>query len=249
MKLFILFIVFFICFNCNAQLIIDSTVVKKYNEAYLKIKKEYRDNIDSFSSHKEYKQLVKSLVFFTEYKTDTLNIEDYKRAEYDNIKIGIGDIFIDSAGIMVPAKIDSTRYLSEEERSIYLPILLCGGTIYKDTLMIGVGLWGGFTNKIIDGKVFSFYQTDYDKYDSVYSFILEGRKFQRITVNTTTVRLTINTSNYKIGETIYGEAELQTDPFYYFKPYFFKNGYIKQRFRIKYFFKLELVAPPSEIHF
>lgn len=247
MRVFISFIGIFIYFNCNAQLTIDTTVIQKYNEAYLKIKKEYRNNVDSLSSNKEFNQYVKGLVFFTEYKTDTLNIEEYERTEFDKIKIE--DISIDSAGIMVPAKIESTRNLSEEERTIYKPMLFCVGTIYKDTLMTWVGLWSGFTNKIIGRKVFSFYQTDYDKYDSVYSFTLEGRKFQRLTVNATIERLTLNTSNYKIGDIIYGEAELQTDPFYYFKPYFFKNGYIKQRFRIKYFFKLELVAPPSEVHF
>lgn len=247
MRLFISFIGIFICFNCNAQLIIDSTIVKKYNEAYLKIKKEYRDKVDSLSNNKEFHQYTKGLVFFTEYKTDTLNIEEYKRTDFDKIKIE--DIVVDSAGITIPPKKDSTRYLSEEERTIYLPLLFCAGTIYKDTLMTWVGLWDGFSTKIINGKVFSFYQTDYDKYDSVYSFALEGRKFQRITVNAIAVKLTMNTSDYKIGDTVYGEAEVQTDPFYYFKPYFFKNGYIKQRFRIKYFFKLELVASPSNPHF
>lgn len=244
MKLFILFIVFFICFNCNAQLIIDSTVVKKYNEAYLKIKKEYRDNVDSLSNNKEFNQYLKGLVFFTEYKIDTLNKDEFE-GHLNNITIE--DVVIDSNGKSIPVK--NLLKLSEEERTIYLPLLFCVGTIYKDTLMTWFGLWDGFSNKIINRKVFSFYQTDYDKYDSVYSYTLQGRKFQRLIVNATTLNLTMNTSDYKIGDTIYGEAELQTDPFYYFKPYFFKNGYIKQRFRIKYFFKLELVAPPSEIHF
>lgn len=244
MRLFISFIGIFICFNCNAQLIIDSSVVKKYNEAYLKIKKEYRDKLDSLSNNKEFHQYTKSLVFFTEYKTDTLNIEEYKPFNFGNSELYIFDSV---AGKNINVK--DLLKISEEERTIYLPLLFCAGTIYKDTLMTWVGLWDGFSTKIINGKVFSFYQTDYDKYDSVYSFTLEGRKFQRITVNATTVKLTMNTSDYKIGDTVYGEAEVQTDPFYYFKPYFFKNGYIKQRFRIKYFFKLELVASPSNPHF
>lgn len=204
------------------QLKVNNAVIKKYENAFNKLKLADQQAINQQREKEE--QFGFSVVTF--FKIDTLNSEDII---HNNSFVVIEDL---------NSKITSSRD-SKEEQSSYTPVVTLA-TLQNDTLLLSIGgfFLEGIIHKIYFGNVSSSYK-EYFKYDSILRLHLNDPKVSALIVPAKTKVFAISSLDFKPGTTIYGEVELETDP-YYTDAFGFKNNYIKKRLRYNYVFKVRV---------
>jgi len=210
---------------CHAQVAVDSNVIKHYNQELdrlnpdLKTPEQIQNRIDVE------KEGNMGFVIFTTFKIDTLNkTENIPGAhfEYSNFSLVAG-----------------TKELTHIN-------LMCMGYNDHDTLKINLPIAGPFLfpllyQKIISAKVSATLQ--YINVDPVLRLDLKESPKSQLDIPVSILKYNLNTSDFSVGNTIYGEAEILSEP-YYIENGGFKTGHIQQRFHFNYVFKFKVLTNP-----
>jgi hypothetical protein len=205
-----------------AQLKVDKAVIKKYEHAFNKLNPSDKQAI---KQHQE-KETELGISLITLNEIDTLNKEE----------------IIQGNNFYLIENLDSKagNGLSKElNASLYTPVITIA-ILQNDTLLLSIdGLFvEGIMHKIYSRNVSTYYN-EYYKNDSILRLHLNEPKVSALTVPTKTKVFVISSIDFKPGEIIYGEVELETDP-YYKDTFGFKNNYIKKRLRYNYLFKIRV---------
>lgn len=209
---------------CQAQYTIDSALKRQYDSAYSGLPTEMRNNLEKAeaSRQKLYDQLLKKeksvIPFFqttyaivTSHIIDTLNLSELNKGAY--------------------------RYNQEGYK-----IMFCNATLTSDSLFII--LTPGFAQNssidlshlIIGEKVQTNFR-EFHSYDTTFSTSLSVQKTNDLVLHCSVTKFVLSDSNFIVGKTVYGYAEVGTDS-YYTDNIDFDTGLIKKRIYFKYFFKV-----------
>ena len=129
-------------------------------------------------------------------------------------------------------------YFYQEEK---YPIMFCEGGFVSDTM--GIVLYSGvaqdsrlyIAHLIIHDTVKSEYD-QWEEYDTTFRTSLQQEKTNDLTLPFTTNKFVLNDKKFVVGKTIYGYADIISEP-YYKDDESFKTGYIARRLHFRYYFK------------
>jgi len=239
----------FVFDNGFSQITIDPTVEARYKEAIKKVPEEFQvvfKKKDEPGLSKEMRNFFRKTGYgiYTLYQLDTLNKEDifpYAKGTGEINDLG----FYDSAtGKFLPAE-EPKKYAFSDGNNTYIPVYNIA-VLKNDSVHINMSLWEPDIRTTVTSRSISSIYWDYRKYDSIFKLSSDGVKLKEINLPMKTIHFTLSTNHYKIGETLYGEAEQETPVFFEENP-LYKTGYTKQRLHVKYIFQLIIMSP--EDHF
>jgi hypothetical protein len=196
--------------NSYAQITFDKNVERQYQEAYKKLPTWLKEKAKDAYDDTNFRG---GIVVLTEYVIDTLNKDELT---------------------------DKSTFKSD--KVLDYDLLFCGGILKLDTLLIEIG--APFFSQSIKHEVFkNLVATNYNQYndnDSLFRTQLTKDKTNNLTIPAETTNFILSDNKFTSGKTIFGYAEMVTNP-YYEDAYLFKNGYIKKRLRYKYYFNFKPV--------
>lgn len=196
--------------NAFAQFKVNANVIKAYYKAYQQLPIRISAQLQSTA-------------LCTLYEVDTLNKLD--QLHYKDVTI----MDIDSAGHLSPSKINNEKITYP--LPIFTNIALNKGIVTISADMLDAG----FTSTINHNQIKSIFTTRCR--DTLYRLTLDrtaapgGFETKAILIG-----CTLSSNTFKAGDTLYGELDLLSPPFYA-QDSGFATGYIKQRLRWKYYFK------------
>ena len=206
--------------NTFGQIVYDKDVQNQYFRLYKKLPRGLQIEFDKKSKDPSNED---ELAIFTEYKCDTLNNIEQKETSLSQI-------------ILIDPK--TNRPVKSNPKTEKYPMLFCRGTIQNDTL--GIQISGLFLDQAIihfinKDRITIFYFEHY-KNDSLLKENINDSLTNNINVSTKILRFVLSDSAYKVGNTIYGSAEIITNN-YFLKDTWEDNHFYKLRWRLKYYFK------------
>jgi hypothetical protein len=212
----------------SAQVIVDATLVKRYQQEFNKWPPKVQRQLQKENG---LNYGISSGICLIE-ATDTLNIKD--KFDYSNIKIK--DISVVN-GKRIKAK------KTKPEKNLYAPIMCCV-QLSGDTLSINSDeLWGPvISNFIYKNQVSTFYKMLQE--DTILRGKLSDAKVSQLKMSVPKTSCRLSTLSFKPGQLIYGEIEFVTAP-YYQDSEWFKSGYIQKRDHFKYIFKTFIIDKSS----
>jgi hypothetical protein len=225
MRTLTLCILFFISLSSYSQIKIDKKLSKKYDELELKLSSgEFKAFFDE--SEKSTREGI-GIAIFTKFEIDTLNIKDFNKNALNNIKISSPDTGLEDK-------------LSDEKIPVPYPDFL-SARLNNNKLEISIGL---FNPQIIytiqNSKVESYYE-EYHKDDNILQLKLDQPKVSKLNIPIHTNKFILSNKEFNIGETLSGEIEFETEPYYIHEiNYGFKFNYIYQRVKGALMFKVPI---------
>lgn len=205
------------------QITIDPTVKKQYDSAYKKLPIKERQSIEKLQNEllKSYNQLspkAKQYVSYSPLTVAVVTLHHIDTLNKDQVK--------------------SDAYFYQEEK---YQIMFCEGGIISDTF--GIVLYPGvaqdsrlnIAHLIINDTVKSEYD-QWEEYDTTFRTNLQEEKTNDLTLPFTTSKFVLSDKKFVIGKTIYGYADIISEP-YYKDDESFKTGYIVRRLHFRYYFK------------
>lgn len=229
MKILILSIFLLIANTAISQVTVAPTIATHYSNAIKKLPA----NIQKMVLSKRGDNFLGYLALLPLYKIDTLNKKD---------KIVYTGFTVQDIDSLTGKVIPDTAHTDENE----VNILPCIARLKKDTLILIIGgpMYPRILTKLIKGKVTGSYE-EYMKRDTIYRLNLSQQKTSSLSVPSTVSGFKLSTLEFKTGQTIYGEMNFNTVPYYTDNGYF-KTGYIKTRLLFKVVFKALITTAPDE---
>jgi len=225
MKKHFFFILMLGSIKSYSQISIDTGVIGHYNHAINNLKPEYCTKEMKQNKLEIEKRGDVGFCIFTSFKSDTLNKNE---ALKDNHFAYPRLMLIDGTKDLTYANFMSMGYNDNDTLKINLPILL-------------PSIFPNIYQKVINGKVNA--RMEYIGADTSVMLNLKQKPSDYLYIPSTALKYTLSTSDYTIGNAVYGEAEIVTDP-YYVNNGGFKTGYIYQRIHCKYVFKFPIIKKP-----
>jgi hypothetical protein len=226
----ILFLINTIIFtNCFAQVIYDPNAAKKYDNIYKKLPSRIQKELRKSDKSTYFNQ---GLAILTEDKTDTINKNELGQRK-------LSTLILTDINPKTGKEIKSKPQKVNNDKE-YL-FIYCGGGLFADTLVIQIGeLFFGNTimHYILKSNVSTFYAV-YIKYDTVFKNNSTDSLTNLLSIPTETVKFYLSDTTFKIGETIYGNAEIITNT-YFEKDTWEENWFYKLRRRMKYYFRFQV---------
>lgn len=187
-----------------------------------------RSDFRSHVNNLERKDKTRGFSIFTTYVIDTLNMNELIIDE-NKIKFSI-----ERDG----KRIDLTPATDIEENILTRALTIA--QLHKDTLVISVGIpfFPIISHSISGTSVTSSYEEYYEG-DSVLRLNLNTAKVSALNIPITTTRFSISTVDFSSSKPIYGLVEFETQP-YYMDSNDFKSGYLKQKLKGRYVFKVRV---------
>lgn len=231
------------------QVTIDTTVKHKYDSAYQQLPFDLRQNIER--TEKELIRLSKeigkeaqddnsniapTIAIVTCYQIDTVNKEQIK---LDTRKVHLISLYQIDTQNKKKIKLDTGKEHLEKWQFMF-----CEGGLKLDTL--GIILYPGVAqnsgviiSNLIAGKQIRAEYDEWRKWDTTFRKNISDEKTDQLALPLTTIRFVLSDTDFKIGKTIYGYAELISDG-YYKDDENFKTGYINKRLLLAYYFKVRV---------
>ena len=246
-----LFIVLFFFEYSFSQFIVDPTVESRYKEVVKKVPEEFQiafKKKDEPGLSKHLDSFLEKIGWgiYTHHRLDTLNKEDLFPHAKTSMETRVEILSYDSAsGKYIPDE-QPKKYAFSDGRNTYLPMYTFA-VLKNDSLQIDLPIiWEPQIKTIVTPKSVSAVYWDYRKYDSVFKVSLQGPKVNEIHLPMKIIHFSLSTNHYKTGDTVYGEAELET-PVFYEESSLYKTGYSKQRLYVKYVFQIIILSPEEKL--
>lgn len=224
MKTLLLFSFLFLVDCACAQLIITPSAKSTFNAVLKKsnVPTEKVNQINSFGY---------GFMIITVDAVDTLNKSDFVPYT-DHVKVEAFEEDTDH----VTGKITRRVIATTSDDITFSPVPFGGVSKLGKGIVVQPFMMEPFeTHTITYRKLISVYE-EYSKWDTVFRLKLSDKKSNTLKVPMQRIRFKLSSANYTIGQTLYGEVEYTTQP-YYVDNSMFKSGYIKMRIRRKYVFK------------
>ncbi|MES2375220.1 MAG: hypothetical protein V4553_01510 [Bacteroidota bacterium] len=233
MKILILSIFLLVANSSIAQIVIDPTIMTRYNGAVKKLPSEYKQIL----LVKDFGGRPPNFACYSINTVDTLNKKDKKTTQS---VVTIRDVDI------VTGKVSDQ--VSTIPNNPPEPLNLIKASLKGDTLILSLGAIGPpYTIvKIINKKVTGYYQ-EYAKRDSIFRLKLSDQKTDELNIPLRISSIKLNGLKFEPNQVIYGEISLATTP-YYVDDSDFTTGYINKRLRYKFVFKATIYAEPLVKH-
>ena len=213
----------FILTDSFAQISVDTSVKHQYDSAYKKLSSDIRKNLERTQN-----ELLKSY--------NKLSAKSKKNFPFS--PLNIAKVTLHTIDTLNKGEVKSGNYFYQKEK---YPIMFCDGGLISDTL--GIVLYPGvaqnssinITHLIVHDTV----RTEYDewiKYDTIFRTSLQQEKTNALTLPFTTSKFVLSDTNFVVGKTIYGYADILSKT-YYQDNESFKIGYIARSLHFRYYFK------------
>ncbi|MBE9660278.1 hypothetical protein [Mucilaginibacter myungsuensis] len=219
---------------CLAQFTVDRTLTSRYNAAFARLPKEFRDNLNRLMSDTaNHNDVIRDLAVHTKDVIDTLNKKD--APDYSHLNA----FELDTNPKTGRATKHYFGTYKKPAESIHPNF--CSAELRGDTLIITSGFMFPYVvHKIVNGKVTSVYQV-YQKGDLIYSLDLKQKPTSELDIPMSAV-LKLSTFKFKTGQTLYGQVSYATRG-YYTQNSAFKHNYMHSRLWGTYVFKAMIMPP------
>ncbi len=206
-----------------AQITVDLNVQQQYDSAYKKLPAGIRENIEQTQN-----QMLKS--------SNELSADSKIKIPFSSLNIAV--VTLHNIDTLNKDQIKSDAYFYEAEK---YPIMFCEGVMLSDTF--GIVLYPGVAQNsninIAHLIVRDTVKTEYDewiKYDTSFRTNLQQEKTNSLVLSFVTLKFVLSDTNLIVGRTIYGYADILSEPYYQDNENF-KTGYITKRLHFRYYFK------------
>jgi hypothetical protein len=215
--------------DCIAQTIYDPNATKKYDSVYKRLPSRIKETLAQSGGDTSYNH---GLAILTEDKTDTLNKSEIGQGNSSEIEL----IAIDPKN---HKRIKSKSPKGNNDKGY--PYVNCRGSLSADTLVIQIGdLFFGHAviHRVLKNNISTFY-AEYLKLDKVFKINSTDSLTNLLSIPAETIKFYLCDTAFKIGKTIYGNAEIITNT-YFQKDTWEENGFYKLRRRMRYYFKFQI---------
>lgn len=227
MRPFLIICTLFFWTEIIGQVTFDTNIIKQYDSVYKKLPKESRKELSEISN----KQITKiGLAFLTLQKTDTLNTQNIS-----NLK----DVVLIDIDPVSHKPIKTKRKKTETKNTSSL--VFCFGGLGNDTLAIQIGepFFGQTILHLVSSNNVSTTYNERMKHDAIFKSLYNDTLTNNLTISAQTIKFILSDSNFTLGKTLYGMAEIITSP-YFKKDTWDEDEYFELQHNIKYYFKVRL---------
>ena len=217
-----------------AQTIYDPNAAKKYDSVYKKLPSRTQETLAQSGEDTSYSH---GLAILTEDKTDTLNKNEIGQDNSSKIEL----IAIDPK---THKEIKSKPPKGNTDKGY--PSVNCYGSLSADTLVIQIGdLFFGHAvmHRVLKKDISTFYGV-HIRHEKIFRIKSTDSLTNLLSVPSEAIKFYLSDTAFKIGETIYGNAEIITNT-YFQKDTWEENRFYKLRCSMKYYFKFQIEKAQS----
>lgn len=221
-----------ICSNVNAQVVKDASVKDSFTTVFHRLDKVTQAKLLKLEQEGQ----PAGMVILSQYESDTLNKATLKKLDFEGITL-------------TPIDPETNQPIKQEPKSEVqenpYTVIFCGSILLNDTLSMDLG--APFASQslkhiVYKGSVRTTYN-EYLKYDSILKAGIQLPHTNDLTIDVKTVQFKVNDTAFNSGKTIYGIAEVVTEP-YYKRNMWEENEFYKIQWRMKYYFSCPIYKNP-----